>query len=161
MDDPRKTVKAIAILAASVIVCMAVLSHTSPNTAAPDTAAPVAPTPAEPVPEEKPQLTMAQQMYTDYQKMTPAEQERTRILYAKSLENKMLDNGMNVDVRAWGPKHTILTLKWALIDKVEVHRMQQDQEVLMEIVAIGFKKFQMTNGFESDLGQTWTWTFGK
>src|ERR1700677_1929395 len=82
--------------------------------------------------------------------------ESERIDFAKALENSLLDEGYNCDVNAVGPRHTTLRLVWALATMVDVRGMTQNN-MFSNAEQIGFNKMILTNGFEGELNQTWTW----
>jgi hypothetical protein len=81
--------------------------------------------------------------------------EVIRQAYAKTFENNMLGQGMNVDVNAIGPLHTTLRVRWVLATKVDAYQITTtNQELLKELRDLGFKKFVVWNGYDS----SWTWT---
>jgi len=89
--------------------------------------------------------------------------EVAREAYAKTLESNLLDEDMEADVKALGPHHTTLEMTWALASKVFVHKISESEEFqqhFQDMRALGFKKFVVTNGLETD-EHTWTWNLGQ
>jgi len=87
-------------------------------------------------------------------------QEVLREPYAKTLENNMLSQDMDVDVEAIGPRHTTLRMKYVLATKVWAYQITESssmQSNFQDMRAIGFKKFVLWNGYD----QSWTWTLDK
>lgn len=80
--------------------------------------------------------------------------------FARSLENSYLDHGFNMDVTTQGAKAEVLRMKYALTSKV-LARQITTGEVLAKCRAMGFRKVVLTNGFESDLGETYFWDLNK
>jgi hypothetical protein len=84
-------------------------------------------------------------------KLDEAAQEESRKEYAKTLQSNLLDEYMNADVDAIGSRHTTLRVKYALADKVWAHRITNSpifQERFQDMRTIGFKKFQLTDGYD-------------
>ena len=77
-----------------------------------------------------------------------------RVNMAKKLENTMLDQGINVDVRAIGKDHTVLHIKWVLVSKVVAHQLSKQPDFFSNAKAIGFRRVEITDGFD----ETWWWT---
>jgi len=83
------------------------------------------------------------------------ELEEARKLYAKTFENNLLAQGMNVDIDAIGSRYTTLRVKWILATKVDAYQItNSDQELFQEMRAAGFKKFVVWDGYD----QSWTWS---
>lgn len=81
--------------------------------------------------------------------------EALRIAYAKNVEDRMLAQGINCDVVAIGPKHTILRFKWALVSKVTAYQFaHSDTDMWKEMGKLGFAKFTITDGYD----ESWYWT---
>ena len=80
-----------------------------------------------------------------------------RKAYASTLENNMLDRGVNMTITAIGKGATTLRLEYVLTSKVAAHALGKNDQFWTEVRGFGFKKVLMTNGFESSLGETWTW----
>jgi len=80
--------------------------------------------------------------------------------FAKNLETLLLDRGLNVDVTTQGSKSEVLRIKWALTSKVAAHELRKG-DIISSAKELGFKKVQLTNGFQSELGESWTWDLTK
>lgn len=76
--------------------------------------------------------------------------------FAEKLEYKFLDKGLNMDVTAEGKNADILKLKWALTSKVAAHEISKG-DLIETARSLGFKKVYLTNGFESSMGESYTW----
>ena len=76
-----------------------------------------------------------------------------RKIFAKDLEQRLVDAGMNVDVTASGPRNESLTIKWALTDKVTANQFSKSG-IPTAAESAGFKKMTLTDGYD----QYWTWT---
>ena len=72
---------------------------------------------------------------------------------AQTLENKLLDEGYNVDVKAIGNDHTTLHIKWILVSKVLAHQLSQEGSFFSNARAVGFKRVEITDGYD----ETWYW----
>lgn len=81
----------------------------------------------------------------------------TRKAYANRFENNMLDRGLNMTITAIGKDATTLRMEYVLTSKVSMHALGQNDQFWAEVREVGFKKVILTNGFESSLGETWTW----
>jgi hypothetical protein len=93
------------------------------------------------------------------QKIQDAEaQEILREAYAKTFEDNMLGQGMNVDVNSMGPQHTTLRVRWVLATKADAYQITTtDQDLLNEMRDLGFKKFVVWDGYDN----SWSWTLNK
>lgn len=89
-----------------------------------------------------------------------ADEIKERKNFARKLENSYLDHGFNIDVTTQGPKANVLRMKYALTSKV-LARQITTSDVLNECRAMGFRKVILTNGFESDLAETYYWDLVK
>ncbi|MBI1750607.1 MAG: zinc ribbon domain-containing protein [Acidobacteria bacterium] len=90
------------------------------------------------------------------QKKAAAEAQVNRVLrdaMAKTIENKLLDDGYNVDAKAIGPDHTILQIKWILASKVLAHHLSKEGDFFDQARRVGFKRIEITDGYE----ETWYW----
>lgn len=80
--------------------------------------------------------------------------ETLRVAYANDVEDRMLAKGINCDVVAIGPKHTILKFKWALVSKVTAYQFaHSDTDMWASMEKLGFTKFIITNGYDEE----WFW----
>lgn len=82
-----------------------------------------------------------------------------RVSYARSLETKYLDDGINADVEARGPKRDHLWIKWALVSKVVAHQFGKGN-IVGAARSRGFRKITLTNGLGYS-NETWTWDLTK
>ncbi len=82
-------------------------------------------------------------------------QEPLRIEYAKNLETEFLEKRINADVRASGPGHTTLTIKWILVNKVSAHDMGKNHSLHENLRRLHFKKMILTDGYD----ESWIWTY--
>jgi len=88
--------------------------------------------------------------------LLPKLEKQFRILFASTLEDSNMKNGLNMTVKATGSDAKTLTMKYALMSKTLVYQLQNEHNIDDSAKAAGFKNLVMTNGFESSLGQTWT-----
>lgn len=89
-------------------------------------------------------------------KLLPRVEQQARELYASSLAEIFVKNGMDVEVRATGKEKRQLRISYALMSQPLVYKFQNEIKIGEQAVPLGFKKLIYTNGFESSLGQTWT-----
>jgi|GEM_PF-1073146 len=76
--------------------------------------------------------------------------------FAEILERTYLERMADVYVGTSGKEHTILTIKWILMSRPEVHDTINREEEMKIIKGMGFKKIVFTNGYDS----TWTHNLG-
>jgi hypothetical protein len=98
----------------------------------------------------------ARKRVEDARKQAKDEAQAKRILrdaMAKTLENKMLDEGYNVDVNAIGADHTTLRIKWILVSKAMAHNLSKQGDFFDNARKVGFRRVEITDGYE----QTWYW----
>lgn len=79
----------------------------------------------------------------------------TRRVYAKTLENNLLDKGMDVKVTTRGRNATTLHLQYVLFNRVWSHKFSEDAELMGTIQKLGFKRLEMSDGYDFDV----YWTF--
>lgn len=77
-----------------------------------------------------------------------------RVRMASSMEEKMLDGGLNVNVRAIGKDQTTLRIEWILVSKVVAHQMSKQGDLFSNARQAGFKRVEITDGYN----ETWSWT---
>lgn len=82
--------------------------------------------------------------------------EQARVIYASSTEEAFVKSGFDIRVVATGKNKTQLRLTYALMSKPLVYKFQNETEIKRHATKFGFAKLIYTNGFESELGQTWT-----
>ena len=78
--------------------------------------------------------------------------ENARTAYAHTLEDSMLKEYEDFYVRAQGPNHETLYVRYALMNRPFVYGIMNDEHSMGSIRSLGFKKIVFTNGYES----TWT-----
>lgn len=76
-----------------------------------------------------------------------------RDVLAKTMEDQMLDKGYNVDIKAVGPDHTVLQIKWILVSKALAYQFSKQGDMFDSARKIGFKRIEITNGYD----ETWYW----
>lgn len=80
-----------------------------------------------------------------------------RRVFAWEYESQMLDRGFNFHVTTEGKNATTLKIKWALTNRVTAHALGQNRHFWRQTYDVGFEKVVMTNGFQSDLYETYSW----
>lgn len=85
-------------------------------------------------------------------KREKAESEKQEILgrdaMAKTIEDGMLSQGYDIDVNAIGLKHTILSIKFILVNKAFAYQTAHSSEIIDSARAAGFKKLVLTDGYD-------------
>ena len=85
-------------------------------------------------------------------KRAKADSEKQEILgrdtMAKTIENGMLSQGYNIDVNAIGPNHTVLRIKYILVNKAFAYQTAHSSEIIDSARAAGFKKLVLTDGYD-------------
>jgi hypothetical protein len=84
-------------------------------------------------------------------------QRAIRDAVAKTMENAMLDKGLNVDVTAIGKDHTILRIKWILASKALVHQFTHEPDFFDSCRRAGFRRVEITDGYD----ESWYWTLSE
>jgi hypothetical protein len=79
-----------------------------------------------------------------------------RAHYAATIDQSMLDSGIESTTTATGPKKTTLRIKYALTGRVAANTLSKKLD-FNELHLRGFRKVVLTNGFDGELGQTFTW----
>jgi len=77
-----------------------------------------------------------------------------RKAYGELLRNRFLDQGMDIKVNVTGDHNDRITLRWALFNDVWTHRMQKEDGLIPEMNALGFKRVDVTDGY--DYHMYWT-----
>ena len=83
-----------------------------------------------------------------------------RKAYATKLEQQFLEQRMDTTVRATGNKSTNLSIKWVLASRVTAHDLA-NAGLIDQAKLLGFKSVVFFNGFESELGERWSWDLSK
>jgi hypothetical protein len=73
--------------------------------------------------------------------------------WAQRAEKAMLDQGMEIDFQLSGPAKDRLTLKWALMGKVAVHKITNDGSMspgafLSQMQKVGFRRVSFSDGYD-------------
>jgi hypothetical protein len=77
----------------------------------------------------------------------------TREVFAKILERKMLDNGLNARISTKGSNKQTLVCEYILMTKVRAANLLNDGNLLLSARDVGFKKLIFTDGLQS------SWTY--
>lgn len=88
--------------------------------------------------------------------LIPLVSQQAREMYASSIEEIFIKNGMDVQVSARGKDKKLLRISYALMSQPLVYKFQNDIKISEQAIPLGFNKLEYTNGFESSLGKTWT-----
>ena len=88
--------------------------------------------------------------------LIPQVSQQAREMYASSIEEIFIKNGMDVQVSARGKDKKLLRISYALMSQPLVYKFQNEIKVSDQATPLGFTKLEYTNGFESSLGKTWT-----
>lgn len=88
--------------------------------------------------------------------LIPQVSQQAREMYASSIEEIFIKNGMDVQVSARGKDKKLLRISYALMSQPLVYKFQNEIKVSEQAAPLGFTKLEYTNGFESSLGKTWT-----
>jgi hypothetical protein len=87
--------------------------------------------------------------------LTPVEQQ-ARQLYASSVEQVFINQGMDAHVTATGNDKRHLRISYPLMSRPLVYKLQNDVKIEGVARSLGFKKLIYTDGFQSSFGRTWT-----
>lgn len=79
-----------------------------------------------------------------------------RITYAKMVEERFLDGGMDVRVEAVGKQEDTLRFTWILANRVTVHDMHKRLD-FDDLRTWGFRRVELTDGYDS----SWHWDLSK
>jgi hypothetical protein len=79
-----------------------------------------------------------------------------RQIYASVVEENFVRNGMDLKATASGQNKNQLRIVYVLMSQPMVYKFQNDAKIPEQAVRLGFTKVVYTNGFESDMGKTWT-----
>jgi hypothetical protein len=88
--------------------------------------------------------------------LLPKVQLALREAYASSLEEIFVRTGIDAEVRAVGDAKKTLRIKYALMSQPLVYKFQNEIKIDNQAKNATFAKLVYTNGFESDLGRTWS-----
>lgn len=73
--------------------------------------------------------------------------------FSKEYEISLLDKGMDVHVSTSGKEHTILKIRWVLMNRPLVYKFITDKEAMPNLKKLRFKKIIFTDGYDM------TWSF--
>lgn len=68
--------------------------------------------------------------------------------YARDLERRFLDDGMNIRVVTRGNDHTTLRITYVLVDRVWAHQMSKNGEMFSTLRQMGFKRLELRDGYD-------------
>lgn len=83
-------------------------------------------------------------------------QQQRRVMYASLLEEVFIKQGMDAQVTATGKNKEQLRISYALMSRPLMYKLENSSNIKEQAGALGFSKLIYTNGFESQLGRTWT-----
>ena len=90
-------------------------------------------------------------------KITPAELRISRKSYAAGLDSRFIENGVESTTTTSGAQDTTLRITYALTGRVAANQIGKSLD-FDHLKELGFKKVVLTNGFEDELNETFTWT---
>jgi hypothetical protein len=88
--------------------------------------------------------------------LIPQVSQQAREMYASSIEEIFIKNGMDAQVSTRGAEKKELRISYALMSQPLVYKFQNEIKISEQAAPLGFTKLVYTNGFESSLGKTWT-----
>jgi len=77
-----------------------------------------------------------------------AGKHQLRIELAKTLESKMLYQGLSVDVSAIGTDQTVLHIEWIPVSKAVAHNMSKEADFFSNAKLVGFQRIEITDGYD-------------
>jgi hypothetical protein len=89
--------------------------------------------------------------------LTPAELRTSRKSYAAGLDRIFIENGVESTTKTAGPQDTTLHITHALTGRVAANRIGKSLD-FDHLKELGFKKVVLTNGFQDELNETFSWT---
>ena len=88
--------------------------------------------------------------------LLPQVEQQSREIYASTVEELLVKNGMNITVSASGTAKKQLKLKYALMSQSLVYKFQNEVKIDEQAKIFGFNKLIYTNGFGGSLSETWS-----
>ncbi|MDT3678780.1 MAG: hypothetical protein ROZ64_08090 [Burkholderiaceae bacterium] len=82
--------------------------------------------------------------------------EQIREMYASTMEEAFVKNGIDAKVSAGGKGKARLTITYVLMSQPLVYKFQNEMDVPSNAKKVGFTKVVYSNGLESSLGKSWT-----
>ena len=110
--------------------------------------------------EELRETSEAKKKAADLTKVQEPLEIAARKAYATTLEQQFLEQRMDTTVLATGSKSTNLSIKWVLASRVTAHDLA-NAGLLNQAKHLGFKSVVFFNGFDSELGERWSWDLTK
>lgn len=86
----------------------------------------------------------------------PKVETQARQIYASSLEETFVKSNIDAKVRTQGVDKKLLRVTYVLMSQPLVYRFQNELKLDEQARTFGFDRLVYSNGFESDLGKTWT-----
>jgi hypothetical protein len=86
-------------------------------------------------------------------KLEAETQQALRVVFAKRLENQLLDEGFDATVAAAGKNRAVLRIRWILVDRVMAHQMSKESGIFQSAREMGFKRVEITDGYDA----AWYW----
>ncbi len=77
---------------------------------------------------------------------------QARLAFAKTYEKELLQQGMDASVTTQGEDHSVLYIRYLLMDKPFVSKLSSNKEFIDTLQRMEFKKVQLTNGYD----ESWT-----
>ncbi len=93
---------------------------------------------------------------TKAEKLAPKVIEQGRELYASMLQETFVKKGMDIDIEAKGKSNKTLRIKYVLMSQPLIYKFQNDMKLDEQAKQYGFTKIIYTNGFDGELGNTWS-----
>jgi hypothetical protein len=82
--------------------------------------------------------------------------QQRREMYASFVEHVFIKEGVDAEVSATGKDKEQLRISYALMSRPLMYKFENNSNIKEQAVGLGFTKLVYTNGFESQLGRTWT-----
>ena len=79
-----------------------------------------------------------------------------RQIFASAMEQTFVKTGMDARVSARGNAKDKLVVTYALMSNPLIYKFQNEVDLAAKAKGFGFKRIEYTNGFESELGKSWT-----
>jgi hypothetical protein len=90
-----------------------------------------------------------------------AEQIAARKIYAKVIDQQMLELGIESKTFTKGAQARTIVIQDALAGRVRANSLGKNSTMFEQLKALGFTRLNYTNGFESDLYEGFTWDLTK
>jgi hypothetical protein len=83
-------------------------------------------------------------------------EQQGRELYASTMEQIFIKQGMDARVTATGKQKEQLHISYALMSRPLIYQLRNEASLETGARSFGFKKIIFTNGFDGSIGSTWT-----